>query len=116
MKQTLNVGVAAALSWARMPGGVQTRRRRVHEQMHARPLGPDAGRIARPINFTVGSTGSRSTGLCLSGSGENGKNAMALASILSPGGRSDPIGSQLRGRLKLAARGRPAVPRRNRHH
>lgn len=59
-----------------------------------------AGRIARPINFTVGSTGSRSTGPGLSGSGEERQeHDRSLASILWPGGRSDPIGSELRGGL-----------------
>lgn len=59
-----------------------------------------AGRIARPINFTVGSTGSRSTGPGLSGSGEERQeHDRSLASILWPGGRSGPIGSELRGGL-----------------
>lgn len=42
-----------------------------HPRADARsPPRAGAGRITRPINFTVGSTGSRSTGLCLSGTGE----------------------------------------------
>lgn len=77
-------------------GATQTRRRRVHEQVHA-PSGRTPGPSQHQLISQLAALGAGPLGSVCPVLEGSGKNTTPLASILSPGGRSDPVGPRRRG-------------------